>query len=192
MKVNRPYNMKARAAAAEATRLRVLDVVGALLTTRFRSEIRLDDVATGAEVTVQTVLNLFGNRAALLEEGLDHLLRELRAQRLSATPGDVAGAISVLMDHYERFGDLVIRNLAERADPQLIKMGRLGHRRWVQRQFGRTLERADAASRRTLTDALVCACDVYTWKLLRRDMCRSRAEVEATIVKMVNSIAGET
>jgi|ERR1051325_9748356 len=192
MKVNRPYNMKARAAAAEATRLRVLNVVSALLKTRFRSEIRLEDVAAGAAVTVQTVLNLFGNRAALLKEGLESLLRELRAQRLSATPGDVAGAISVLMDHYEQFGDLVIRNLAERADPQLIKVGRLGHRRWVQRQFAYTLERADAARRRVLTDALVSACDVYTWKLLRRDMGRSRLDVEATILKMVKSIAGET
>ena len=192
MKVNRPYRMKARAAAAEATRQRVLNVVSALLKKHFRSEIRLEDVAAGAEVTVQTVLNLFGNRATLLKEGLDDLLRELRAQRLGANPGDVRGAISVLMDHYEQFGDLVIRNLAERADPQLIKVGRLGHRRWVQRQFAYTLERADAARRRVLTDALVSACDVYTWKLLRRDMGRSRLDVEATILKMVKSIAGET
>jgi len=192
MKVNRPYRMKARAATAEATHRRVLNVVSALLKKHFRSEIRLEDVAAGAEVTVQTVLNLFGNRATLLKEGLDDLLRELRAQRLGANPGDVRGAISVLMDHYEQFGDLVIRNLAEGADPELIKLGRLGHRRWVQKQFARALERAETASRRSLTDALVSACDVYTWKLLRRDMARSRLEVEATILKMVKSIAGET
>ncbi len=192
MKINRPYNMKARAAAAEATRRRVLNVVSALLKTRFRSEIRLEDVAAGAEVTVQTVLNLFRNRAALLNEGLDHLLGELRAQRLSADPGDVTGAVSALMEHYEQFGDLVVRNLAEGADPELIRLGRLGHRRWVQRQFADPLERAEAASRRSLTDALVSACDVYTWKLLRRDMGRSRLEAEATILRMVKSIAGET
>ncbi len=191
MKVNRPYNMKARAAAAEATRRRVLNVVSALLKTRFRSEIRLEDVAAGAEVTVQTVLNLFGNRAALLKEGLDHLLGELRAQRLSADPGDVTGAVSALMAHYEQFGDLVVRNLAEGADPELIRLGRLGHRRWVQRQFAGPLERAEAAGRRSLTDALVSACDVYTWKLLRRDMGRSRLEAEATVLRMVKSIAGE-
>jgi AcrR family transcriptional regulator len=180
--------MRARAASAEATRRRILGVVVTLLKSRFRSEIRLEDVAQGAQVTVQTVINVFGSRSGLLDEALADLLRELRAQRLRAVPGDTEGAIAVLLDHYEEFGDLVIRNLAEGADPQLIETGRTGHRQWVQRQFAPHMAHLDGKRSRSLTDALVCACDAYTWKLLRRDIGRSRPEAESTILLMVEAI----
>lgn len=192
MKVKRPYRMGARAETAEATRRRILDVTVGLLKTQFRSEIRLEDVAAGAAVSVQTVLNVFGSRAVLLDQGLDDMLSELRAHRFTTRPGDTAAAISVLMDHYEQFGDLVIRNLAEEAEPQMIKTGKAGHRRWVQGQFAPQLAHFAPDDRRSATDALVCACDVYTWKLLRRDMARSRSEAEATIVRMVKAITGES
>lgn len=186
----RTYTMRARAASAEATRCRILEVVVTLLKNRFRSEIRLEDVAQGAQVTVQTVLNVFGNRSRLMDEALTGLLRELRAQRLRAEPGNIEGAIAAIMDHYEQFGDLVIRNLAEQADPQLIETGRAGHRQWVQRQFAPQMAQLDAKRCRSLTDALVCTCDVYTWKLLRRDIGRSRPEAEATIRTIVEAIVG--
>jgi AcrR family transcriptional regulator len=190
MKLRRPYTLRARAASSQARQARILEAVVELLKTRFRSEIRLEDVAAGAEVTVQTVLNLFGSRSALLDQAMAEWLRDLRAQRLRAEPGDVEGAISALVDHYEQFGDLVIRNLAEQADLDLIETGRAGHRQWVQRQFGAYTGSLADKGRRTLVDQLVCVCDVYTWKLLRRDMGRSRPETEATILSMVKAIIG--
>lgn len=188
MKVPRSYTMRARAASAEATRRRILEVVVAMLKTRFRSEIRLEDVAAGAEVSVQTVLNAYGSRSALLDLALDGLLAELRAQRLRAEPGDIAGGIAALVDHYEQFGDLVIRNLAEQADPELIETGRAGHRQWVQRQFAPQLAGVPPTRRRSVVDMLVCSCDVYTWKLLRRDMGRSRPDVEAILRAMAEAL----
>jgi AcrR family transcriptional regulator len=188
MESTRPYTMSARAASAEATRERILNATVDLLATRFRSEIRLDDVAESAEVSVQTVLNLYGRRAALLDLALERWLAELRAQRLRAEPGETAGGLAALLDHYEQYGDLVIRNLAEQADPELIETGRSGHRQWVQRQFAPQLADVSPARRRVLVDALVCACDVYTWKVLRRDMRRSRADVEATMRTIVDAL----
>ena len=188
MKVSRSYTMRARAASAEATRGRILDAVVDLLKTRFRSEIRLEDVAADAQVSVQTIMNVFGGRAALLDHGLSKLLQNLREQRLRPCPGDTPGAIQALMDHYEQFGDLVIRNLAENADQELIEAGRMGHRGWVQRQFRPQLSVFDPKARRRCIDQLVCACDVYMWKLLRRDIGRSREEAEITILATVNAI----
>ena len=188
MKYARSYNMRARAASAEATRRRILEVVVCLLKSRFRSEIRLEDVAAGAQVTVQTIINVFGSRSGVLDEALASLLREVREQRLRAEPGDLEGGIAALIDHYEQFGDLVIRNLAEQADLELVETGRAGHRQWVQRQFAPQLSQLDAKGRRSLIDELVCVCDVYTWKLLRRDMGRSRSETETTILTMANAI----
>jgi hypothetical protein len=188
MKYARSYNMRARAASAEATRRRILEVVVCLLKSRFRSEIRHEDVAAGAQVTVQTIINVFGSRSGVLDEALASLLREVREQRLRAEPGDLEGGIAALIDHYEQFGDLVIRNLAEQADLELVETGRAGHRQWVQRQFAPQLSQLDAKGRRSLIDELVCVCDDYTWKLLRRDMGRSRSETETTILTMANAI----
>lgn len=190
MKIARSYTMRARAAAAEATRRRILEAVVSLLKNRFRSEIRLEDVAEGAQVTVQTIINVFGSRSELLDMAFATLLQEIREQRLRAEPGDLKGAVGALLDHYEQFGDLVVRNLAERADPELIAVGRAGHRQWVQRQFEAQIAQVDQTRRRSLTDELVCVCDVYTWKLLRRDMGRSRPETERTILSLVNAIVG--
>lgn len=46
----------------------------------------------------------------------------------------------------------------------------------------------NAKGRRLLTDQLVCACDVYLWKLLRRDIGRSRTETESATLATVNAI----
>ena len=184
----RSYTMRARAVSAEATRQRILEVAVSLLSTRFRSEIRLEHVAVKAHVTVQTVINVFGGKSRLLDEALAGLLRKVRAQRLRAAPGDLPCGIAALVDHYECFGDLVLRNLAEEADRELIETGRAGHRRWVQRQFAPQIDRLDAEHRRATVDALVCVCDVYSWKLLRRDMGRSRGETEATMLAMAEAI----
>ena len=148
MKVARPYNMKARATLTEATRRRVLDAAVSLLRSRFRSDIRLEDVAASARVTVQTIINVFGGRSALLDQALKASLRDLRSQRLRPNPGDVESAIAALVEHYEQFGDLVIRNLAENADRELIETGRVGHRQWVQRQFTPQMAKLDAKDRR--------------------------------------------
>jgi AcrR family transcriptional regulator len=184
--------MRARAAATEATKQRILETVVELLGKQFRSEIRLDDVAAGAQVTVQTVLNVFGNRSTLIEAAFATFLQRLRAERLRAEPGNLEAAIEALVDHYEKFGDLVVRNVVEQADAEFLAVGRAGHRQWVQEQFAAQIKRTDAGSRRLLTDALVCACDVYTWKLLRRDLGRARAETEKAIVLMAKSIAKAT
>lgn len=181
--------MGARAAATEATKQGILEAVVELLGRQFRSEIRLEDVAAGAQVTVQTVLNVFGNRATLIETAFAAFLQRLREQRLRAEPANLEGAIKALVDHYEKFGDLVVRNLVEHADSEFLAAGRAGHRQWVQKQFAAQIDGANPACRRSSIDALVCACDVYTWKLLRRDLGRSRAETEKAIVLMTKSIA---
>lgn len=188
MKTARTYTMRTRAAAAGATRVRILEATVALLKSRFRSEIRLEDVATGAQVTVQTIINLFGNRAALLHEAQASLVDGLKKHRLRAEPGDTQGAIAALVDQYEQFGDWVIRNLADDSEPALMEMGRARHRQWVERQFATKVAHVDVKRRRPIVDELVCVCDVYVWKLLRRDMDRSRSEVEKTILSMVTAI----
>ena len=186
--------MRARATSAAATRQRILDETTTLLATHFRADIHLDDVASAAGVSVQTILRLFGSRAALLEGAMEALGRHISDQRDRAAPGDIDGAIAGLFDHYEEVGDIVIHNLADESDPAvqpLLGIGRTKHRQWVEQRFAPQLARHDPPVRDVLVDALVCACDVYTWKLLRRDMGRSREDAERTMVWSVKTLLGE-
>ncbi|MGO8946322.1 MAG: TetR/AcrR family transcriptional regulator [Ktedonobacterales bacterium] len=194
MKSRRPYIQLARAESTAETRARILDATTELLKARFHPDIHLADIAASAQVSVQTILRTFGGREALIESALIALSRHISEQRDRAVPGDIPGAIAGLFDHYEEVGDIVLRTLADEADPAtqpMVGIGRTRHRTWIETHFAPQLERHDASSRQRLVDALVCICDVYTWKLLRRDMGRSRPEAESTMAWMVTSILGE-
>jgi AcrR family transcriptional regulator len=182
--------MRVRADSANATRERILESAVEELWRRRSSEVRLEDVATRAGVTVQTVLRIFGRRSALLASASAQLRDRIIEQRESAAPGDLGGTVSALFDHYEDMGDFVIRNLAdEEALPELresLEQGRRAHRRSMRHQFAPQLAGRDDGA--LLLDALVIACDVYTWKILRRDAGRSRDDAEACVRFIVSRI----
>jgi AcrR family transcriptional regulator len=195
MKVGRSYVMRARAESADGTRQRILDATVDELWHRRLSEVRLEDIAARADVTTQTVLRIFGSKAALIGSAWNPLRDRIVRQRETAEPGDVEGTISALFDHYEEMGDFVIRNLAdEQKLPELgdwLERGRRAHRASLQHQFAPQLADRETDKKRLL-DCLVVACDVYTWQLLRRDMGRSRKHAEACVRHMVAGILGRT
>ncbi|ONI88887.1 hypothetical protein ALI22I_18175 [Saccharothrix sp. ALI-22-I] len=176
--------MRARAESAQHTKRRILEAAQGLLRERLSMDVRLEDVAERAGVAVQTVLRHFGTRELLLRDALAGEQARTTAQR-AAAPGDIDASIAALVDHYEEVGDLVVRRLAEEdRDPELARrltMGREEHRRWVHRQFGPQLDDR-------LVDALVVVCDVYAWKLLRRDLGRGRGDVETVMRRTVRSL----
>jgi AcrR family transcriptional regulator len=192
MNSTRSYRMRVRAEAAEDTRRRVFDAAAGLLRQRLRVDIRLEDVASGAGVSVQTVLRVAGSKAELFRVAFEQILSEMAEQLSDAEPGDVDAAVRTWFDHYEQFGDVVIRSLAEEADPTVVgpilEIGRAKHRQRVEQLFGPLLATRPAEERDRAIDALVCASDVYTWKLLRRDFGRSRADAEATMRLTIESI----
>ncbi len=184
--------MTGRSATAAATRRRVLDAASGLMRERLRSDIRVQDVAMGAAVSEMTVLRLFGTKAALLKAAMEHARQGIVAQRSEAEPGDVAGSIAVLFDHYEELGDLVIRNLAEEgSDPaigQIVRAGRDDHRQWIERQFGPRLGDLAHPDRSVVINGLIAACDVYVWKLLRRDLGLNLTEALETVQQLVEGL----
>jgi AcrR family transcriptional regulator len=196
MKLNaRPYVMQARAQQAADTRRRIVDGAVAILWGKRADDVTLADIARKAGVAVQTVLRVFGDREALLEVVWDAMRDRIMQRREEPSPGDVDGTLRALFDHYEELGDFVIRSLAdEHRLPGLtswLARGRRAHRRSMERQFAPwTAACSTTVARRTLVDALVVACDVYTWKLLRRDMGLSRREAEARMRFIVRSLLG--
>lgn len=166
----RAYRMTARAQAVEETRERVLDAVLALHERHLSSDISLADVAAVAGVSVQTVLRHFGSREGLIDAAVERATADVEAER-RCDPGDVAGAVRTVVDHYERRGDGVLLLLAQEGSEafaaNVTSTGRSLHRRWVEECFEPLLPRG--TGRVTAVDLLVVATDVYTWKLLRRD-----------------------
>ncbi|MEA2998874.1 MAG: hypothetical protein QOK17_707 [Sphingomonadales bacterium] len=176
---SRPYRQTARAAAAEATGARILAAFRAALAKRWFEDIRLEDVAREASVTVQTVIRRFGGKEGLLEAVEAEVGREVRRRR-QTRGGDLVETVAVLAEDYETSGDFIMRMLAqEERYPTIRKMadaGRAGHREWLEAAFAPQLIGLDNGLRRCRIDALVAATDVYVWKLYRRDMARPVAD----------------
>jgi AcrR family transcriptional regulator len=189
MKTTRPYSMTTRARAVEATRDRIVDACVTLHGERPVTEIGLDDIAARAEVSVQTVLRHFGSRAGLEEASLARAQQDVTDERRTPV-GDVPAAIRVIVDHYERRGDEALLMLAQESHQPLMRRitdtGKALHRAWVEEVFAPYLAEADDAE--ALTDLLVVATDVYTWKLLRRDRRLGRQRTERRMCHLVEAL----
>jgi AcrR family transcriptional regulator len=189
MKTTRPYTMTARSRAAEQTRVRILDATAELAGERLVADISLERVAQRAGVSVQTVLRRFGSRAGLFDEAQRYAEGRIVEER-RAPVGDVDAAVEALVDHYEKRGDAVLLMLAQEGTDALTASvtarGKQVHREWVETTFAPFLAGADDPGE--LTDLLVVAMDVFTWKLLRHDRGLDRATTEARIRRLVTAL----
>jgi AcrR family transcriptional regulator len=181
--------MVARARSTEATGERILDATVELFWERLSDQIRLEDVAAMAGVTVQTVIRRFGTKEELFAAGVEREMGRAREQRSRVTPGDVTGAVANLVEHYETTGDKAMRLLAEEDRSPTIKdivdTARTVHREWCEQVFGPYLTHRSGSDHRRRLAQFVAICDVYTWKLLRRDLRLSRSQTERAIVEML-------
>ena len=191
----RPYRMGARAEAAAETGRRILEAVIELHMERFFDQVSLEDIAERAGVTVQTVIRRFGNKERLIEAATEEVTRRVERQRDQAPVGDVRGAVENLVDHYEEWGDSVLRLLAQEervpAFRSVTDAGRALHYEWVERTFAPILVDRTGKARRRLLAELIAICDVYFWKLLRRDLGLSRKQTELALREMILALKGE-
>jgi AcrR family transcriptional regulator len=186
----RPYRQTARAESTAATGRRIVNAFLKRLQEQWYDEIKLEQVAEDAGVTVQTVVRRFGGKAGLLAEAIRVMVRRAKERR-ATPPGDPERLIRNLVADYEQTGDTIIRLLALEQRHAVLQEhlthARCRHRDWIARAFADDLELLEARPRQSALDALVIATDVYTWKLLRRDMGRGVAETRDTIAGMIRS-----
>jgi AcrR family transcriptional regulator len=192
----RPYRMRARAEAAAETGRRILEAVIELHMERYYDQVSLEDVAERAGVTGQTVIRRFGSKERLIVAATEAANRQVVRQRDQAPVGDIEGAVKNLVDHYEEWGDGVLRLLAQEervvAFRAVTDAGRALHYEWVERVFAPLLAKRAGKARRRLLAELIAICDVYFWKLLRRDLGLSRAQTELAIRETILALEGET
>jgi AcrR family transcriptional regulator len=186
--------MVARAQAAAATADRILDAAVELFWER-PAETSLENVARRAGVSVQTVIRRFGGRDDLLAAAAGREAERVRRQRDEAPIGDPVGAVPVLVAHYEALGDRVMRLLSEEDRVpglrEIADHGRALHRDWCARVFATALDGRTGVERERRLAQLVAICDVYTWKLLRRDAGLSRRQTELALVELLEPMLEE-
>jgi AcrR family transcriptional regulator len=191
----RPYRMRARAEAAAETGRRILEATIELHRERFFDQVSLEDIAERAGVTVRTVIRRFGNKERLVEAAAEEGTRRVTDQRYQAPIGDVEGAVNNLVDHYEEWGDTALRLLAQEervaAFRPITEAGRAFHHEWVERTFAPLLAKRTGEERRRLLAELIAVCDVYFWKLLRRDLGLGREQTEVAIRETILALNGE-
>ncbi|MFL5832377.1 MAG: TetR/AcrR family transcriptional regulator [Solirubrobacterales bacterium] len=191
-KATRPYRMKTRAKATEATRKKILDAVEIAFEELFYDEITLTEVARRAGVSVQTVLRHYENKDGLFVASYLHTAEKMGADRGPLPVGDAEKIVGDLVDHYERFGDRVLWLLAQEEREPILKhladAGRLYHLQWCRQAFATALEglRGKAAERRLAQ--FVAATDVYVWKLLRRDRGLSKPQTKLAMRELIEPL----
>jgi AcrR family transcriptional regulator len=186
---SRKYDMGARQRAKNATRDAIIKAAIDTFMAERSFALTLPTVAERADVTVKTVLRHFGSRDGLIEAAWSQAYDEVMAERIPP-PGDLEGALKVLIAHYEARGEVVLAMLTEENDPRAARMnsaGRLGHRHWVEEVFADRLP-AGTDERTRFIDVLVVATDVYTWKLLRLDRGLSVDDVRDRMLLMTEAL----
>jgi AcrR family transcriptional regulator len=188
----RPYRMQARAEATEATRLKILDAVDVAFEELLFDEITLAAVAERAGVSVQTVLRHFESKDALFLASLLHSGSKMAGDREVLPTGNLNEIVGVLVDHYERFGNRVLRMLAqEEREPalkQLADLGRAYHLEWCRQAFHPGLSELRGAKRDRRLAQFVTCTDIYVWKLLRRDRGLSLSQTKTAMRELLEPL----
>jgi AcrR family transcriptional regulator len=193
---SRPYDMSSRSEAAGQTAERLLDAMLARFATTPYERIRLDDVAADAGVTVQTAIRRFGGKAGLLLAVVERELGRIAAAREASAQATPARTIAALVEHYERYGHLILKTYAEAplvdGLPDLAARGRAFHVDWCARAFATHLAAGlgDDERRRRVASTIALA-DATTWRILRDDGGLSPAEVEAAIGALLLPLLGD-
>ena len=183
--------MRARAEAVEATRERIDRAAMQRFLAEPYEDVTIASVARDAGVSHQTLLNHFESKDGLFAAAAERFSADLAASREGSATSDPESVVALLMEQFECSGDGNVRLalLHERIEAVRagLDQGRANHQGWLAEVFEDRLPSDPAERRRTLA-ALHAATDVYTWKLLRRDLGHGRRATQRIMTDMVRAI----
>jgi AcrR family transcriptional regulator len=191
----RAYRQSARAEAVQDTEQHIVDALSALLAERWFDEITLDDIAAAAGTTRQTVIRRFGSKTGVLSAMAAQMDASIQTQRWSAPAQSVTDIVKLLIDDYERTGDVIVRTLGQEVrTPEfaaVLERGRKGHRKWIEDMFEAWLDKLDGQSRKDRLAQLLVQTDVWIWHLLRRAQGHSAARTHRLMTQAIERLLRE-
>jgi AcrR family transcriptional regulator len=189
----RRYRMGVRAQATAATREKILEAGEVAFDELLFDQITLAAIAERAGVSVQTVLRHFESKEGLFTASLLHAAGKMSGDRDVRPIADLDEIVGVLADHYERFGDRILRMLAqEEREPTLralTDLGRAYHLQWCKDAFSPALVGLRGAKRERRIAQFVTCTDIYVWKLLRRDRGLSPKQTKLAMRELLEPLA---
>jgi AcrR family transcriptional regulator len=188
----RQYRMGARARSTEATRGAILDAVEVAFEELFYDEITLAAIAERAGVSTQTVIRHFQNKEGLFAASYLHTAEKMGADRGPLPIGSPEAIVGDLVDHYERFGDRILRLLAQEEREPMLKnladLGRLYHLHWCKQAFAPALTGLRGKAHERRLAQFVTGTDIYVWKLLRRDRGLSKQQTKLAMRELIEPL----
>jgi AcrR family transcriptional regulator len=192
----RPYRMGRRALSAAANGESILAAARRLFGGLRYDQVSLVDVAAQAGVTERTVVRRFGSKERLFAAVGAERAASIRRARDEVPAGNIPEAVRLLVRTYEDWGDEVLHLLSQERGlpgvPNRVEAGRRYHAGWVERSFSSLLVQLSPALRRRRLGELVAVTDIYSWKVLRRDVGLSPAEVEASLRELIGDIVARS
>jgi AcrR family transcriptional regulator len=187
---NRVYKMTARATSAEQTGARVVDAMLERFGRLPYDQIRLDDVAADAGVTVQTVIRRFTSKAGVMRATVERELERIASAREAGASAEMEGILADLVAHYETYGALILKVYSEAGQVDglapLVAAGRDYHLSWCRRTFEQHLDTGlDDLTRRRRLAQVTAACDATTWRILRIDAGLDPEQTRLAIAEVV-------
>lgn len=186
------YRSTVREEAEALTHQRILAAARSLYIELWIDQITLEQLASRAAVSVQTILRHFGNMEGLWV-AVGQMINDGAIQQREESPvGNIPGAVKNLMDHYEANSATGLRTLALEGRysqlDQMLRAGRQYHQAWVERVFLPYLNRCSTDDRQRVKAQLAAICDMYMWKLLRVDGGLSRETAESALMDMLTAV----
>ena len=191
--MKRSYTQTVRAEAAQATADRIIEATLKHAAAVSYDEMRLEDIAADAGVTVRTVIRRFGTK-----EGLTRAAQKVYAEQASVDgrqdihPGDITRFVEGVVSQYESSGDLLLHLLRQETSvpvyAEVLDLGRESHLQACREGFAPYLDRRSGVDRERLLAQVVAICDVYTWFLLRRQRGLSRRQTVLALTEILEGL----
>jgi AcrR family transcriptional regulator len=189
----RAYNMLARADAVEKRRRRVIEAAMDLFAQRPFDLVSLADVASASGIALATVVRHFETKEQLFADAVAAARQVLDPQTDTMPENDPAAWVQRGLEAYERFGDVIVRLIAQEdrvsAIREVTEHGRKQHAKGIKRAFSGVLGRLSGRRRKVRFAQLMAVTDVLLWKLLRRDLGLSRGETEQAMAEIIESLS---
>ncbi len=191
----RAYDMTTRGGAASSTKRRVAEAALALFIERDYDSVSLAEIAREAGVSHQTVLNHCASKAGVLLAAGEVFSERVRDLEEDTIVGDVVSVVQTTCLRYEVLGDANARwaAMATRS-PEVaagLASGRANFQAWLQEMLGALMPDDDPIARQRVLIGLHAALDVFTWKLLRRDLGLSQQQTEQQLTDLVLGVLAQ-
>jgi AcrR family transcriptional regulator len=199
----RPYSMEKRQAARSETRLRILEATRRLLANESTTDLSMEAVARGADVSRLTIYYQFSSRAGLLEALFDHLAERGNMRRMAEVfhEPDPAVALEKMVRTFVSFwasDPVALRRLRAMSalDPEIARGirsrdARRPHiaREILKRSAGKTKQ--SAAAIRIAADALGMLTSFESYDALAR-AGQSEEEIVSTLTRLARCMTGQS